>query len=93
MGHRYPTDPDVTTVYLGSYTHEHADQIAGGLEAAGISWWFKQPGWLSNLWEFGAVRLFVDRERLEESRTIAQRVLGGSAPDDGPAGGDPAGAS
>jgi hypothetical protein len=71
----FPTDPAVMTVYLGSYTHEHADRIAGELERAGIVWWYKQPGWLSQLWEFGSVRLFVDRERLEDARSISQRVL------------------
>jgi phosphoribosyl 1,2-cyclic phosphodiesterase len=76
MPNSFPTDPDVITVYLGSYTHEHADRIAGGLEEAGIVWWYKQPGWLSQLWEFGAVRLFADRARLDEARAIAQAVVG-----------------
>jgi hypothetical protein len=75
-----PTDPNVTTVHLGQYTREHANAIAGELEAAGIVWWFKEPGWLSSLWERG-VRLFVDRERLAEARQIADRVLShGSQP-------------
>ena len=65
---------DVRTVYLGQYTHEHAETIAGQLEEAGIVWWYKAPGYLSQIWEHG-VRLFVDRERLEESRAIADRVL------------------
>jgi hypothetical protein len=67
---------DVRTVYLGQYTHEHAETIAGQLEAAGIVWWYKAPGFLSQIWEHG-VRLFVDRDRLEEARAVADRVLTG----------------
>jgi len=74
---------DVRTVYLGQYTHEHADAIAGELEAAGIVWWYKAPGFLSQIWEYG-VRLFVDRDRLEDARAVAERVLArGSQPEDG----------
>lgn len=78
---------DVSTVHLGQYTREHANEIAGQLEAAGIVWWYKEPGWLSSVWEFG-VRLFVDRERLEEARAIADRVLAAPAPADGPGASD-----
>jgi hypothetical protein len=70
------SDRDVRTVHLGQYTHEHAEAIASRLEAAGIVWWYKAPGFLSQIWEHG-VRLFVDRERLEEARVIADAVLGG----------------
>ena len=70
---RMPLDPDVITVHLGQYTRETANEIAGELEAAGISWWYKEPGWLSSLWEFG-VRLFVDKKRLAEAKEIAKRV-------------------
>jgi hypothetical protein len=65
----------ITTVHLGQYTREHANEIAGELERAGIAWWYKEPGYFSQIWEWG-VRLFVDRRRLEEARHIAQRVLG-----------------
>jgi hypothetical protein len=68
------TDPNVRTVHLGQFTWEHANEIAGELEAAGIVWWHKQPGFLSRIWEQG-VRLFVDRTRLEEARAIAAEVL------------------
>ena len=71
---------DVRTVYLGQYTHEHAETIAGQLEAAGIVWWYKAPGYLSQIWERG-VRLFVDRTRLQEAKAIAERVL--AEPQDG----------
>ena len=80
---------DVRTVYLGQYTHEHAETIAGELEGAGIVWWYKAPGYLSQIWEHG-VRLFVDRKRLEEARAIADRVL---APPQPPVGGGSAGHS
>jgi len=67
--------PDVKTVHLGQFTHEHAEAIAGELEEAGIVWWYKQPGLISTVWEHG-VRLFVDRERLDEARAIVERLLG-----------------
>jgi hypothetical protein len=65
----------ITTVYLGQYTHEHANAIAEELEEAGIVWWFKNPGTLSYVFfnEWGP-RLFVDRARLEEARAIADRI-------------------
>jgi hypothetical protein len=72
---------DIRTVYLGQYTHEHAEQIAGLLEEAGIVWWYKAPGYLSQIWEHG-VRLFVDRARVDEARAIAERVLAGPQPPD-----------
>jgi len=66
--------PDrISTVHLGQYTRETANEIAGALEEAGIVWWYKEPGWLSVVWEFG-VRLFVDRRRLPEARAIADRI-------------------
>jgi hypothetical protein len=79
MSRRRPSDPNVTTVHLGQYTREHANAIAGELEAAGIVWWYKEPGWMSTLWEQG-VRLFVDKERLLEARQIAERVLAAGSP-------------
>ena len=63
----------ITTVHLGQYTRETANEIAGELEKAGIIWWYKEPGWLSVVWEYG-VRLFVDKQRLAEAREIADRV-------------------
>jgi hypothetical protein len=68
----------VGTVYLGQYTWEHANAIAGELEAVGIVWWYKQPGLISQIWEHG-IRLFVDRTRVEEARQISERVVGPSA--------------
>jgi hypothetical protein len=64
----------IRTVQLGQFTDEHANDIAGELEAAGIVWWYKQPGYFASIWEKGT-RLFVDDRRLDEARVIAQRVL------------------
>jgi hypothetical protein len=66
-------DPNVTTVHLGQFTRETANLIAGELERAGIVWWYKEPGFFSQIWEYG-VRLFVDRARLAEAREIAARI-------------------
>ena len=64
----------VSTVYLGQYTWEHANAIAEELEKVDIVWWYKQPGIFSRIWEFGAIRLFVDRARLDEARAISDRI-------------------
>jgi hypothetical protein len=64
----------IKTVELGQFTNEHANDIAGKLEAAGIIWWYKQPGYFSSIWEKGT-RLFVDQTRLEDAQAIAARVL------------------
>jgi hypothetical protein len=64
---------NITTVHLGQFTRETANEIAGELERAGIMWWYKEPGFFSQIWEFG-VRLFVDRARLAEARSIADRI-------------------
>ncbi|MGH2573304.1 MAG: hypothetical protein ACRDGU_07475 [Actinomycetota bacterium] len=64
----------VSTVHLGQYTRETANEIAGELERAGIVWWYKEPGWLSQVWEFG-VRLFVDKKRLADAKEIAERIV------------------
>ena len=74
-------DRDVSTVHLGQFTREAANEIAGELESAGILWWYKEPGFLSQAWELG-VRLFVDKERLTEARAIADRVLAERAAED-----------
>ena len=64
---------DISTVHLGQFDRVTANDIAGELEEAGIVWWFKEPGWLSSIWEFG-VRLFVDRARLDEARLLVDKV-------------------
>ncbi|MDQ4145811.1 MAG: hypothetical protein M3198_19100 [Actinomycetota bacterium] len=69
---------DKKTVHLGQFTHEHANEIAGKLEAAGIVWWYKQPGYFSSIWEKGT-RLFVDEQRLQDAQAIARDVLNATA--------------
>lgn len=69
--------PDVRTVYLGEFTREHAERIAGALETMGIVWWYKDPGAISQIWEHG-VRMFVDRTKLTEARAAAAEALGHS---------------
>jgi hypothetical protein len=63
----------ISTVHLGQFTRENANEIVGELEARGITWWYKEPGWLSQVWEMG-VRLFVDKSRLAEAKEIARRI-------------------
>ena len=64
---------DVSTVYLGQYDRETANEIAGSLEEAGIFWWYKEPGIISSVWEFG-VRLFVDQARKPEAKALAAAI-------------------
>jgi hypothetical protein len=73
------TEASVTTVHLGQYSRETANVIAGELEQAGIIWWYKEPGWLSQVWEYG-VRLFVDKARLAEAKGIAERIVASRNP-------------
>jgi hypothetical protein len=68
--------PDVRTVHLGAFTPEHAVAIGRELDELGIVWWTKQPGFLSRIWEFGEVQIFVDRAELDRARLIADRVAG-----------------
>jgi len=42
-------------------------------------WWYKEPGSIGRIWEYG-VRLFVDRDRLAEARAIVATVLGDASP-------------
>jgi hypothetical protein len=69
-----PRQKKITTVHLGQYTRETANEIAGELEKAGIVWWYKEPGYISQVWEQG-VRLFVDKTRKAEAKEIAQRIV------------------
>jgi len=64
------------TVYLGQFTHEHAEAIAGQLEEAGIAWTYKQFGRLTKLFFAGdwGVRMFVDSKRIDEARSIVSRL-------------------
>jgi hypothetical protein len=71
--------PDVRTVHLGEFSWEHADLIAEQLTEHGIVWWSKEPGLLSRVWQLG-VELFVDRERLDEARELADVVIANPHP-------------
>lgn len=64
------------TVYLGQFSHERAEAIAERLEGAGIGWWHKQSGPLTRFLFMGdwGVRLFVDRDRLEDARAVVGQV-------------------
>ena len=65
------------TAYLGQFTHENANKIAGALESAGIAWTYKQFGGLTRLFFAGdwGVRLYVDASRLDEARAVAGDAL------------------
>lgn len=69
-------DKSLRTVYLGQFTHEHAEKIAGALEEAGIAWIYKEFGKLTKLFFAGdwGVRMFVDSTRIEEARAIVSRL-------------------
>jgi hypothetical protein len=62
--------------YLGQYTDEVANAIAGRLEDAGIAWSYKQAGFLTRIAFVGewGTRMFVDADRLAEARVIAKNV-------------------
>lgn len=66
----------MTSAYLGQYSDEVANAIAGELEAAEISWSYKQASGITKIFFAGewGTRLFVEKERLDEARTIAERV-------------------
>jgi len=65
------------SVYLGQFTDEVADTIAGELERARIWWTYKQAGRFTQALFAGewGTRLFVDEARLEEARRIAVQVV------------------
>jgi hypothetical protein len=64
------------SVYLGQYTDEVANLIAAEFEDASIDWSYKQAGFLTRIFFVGewGTRLFVDADRLEDARKIADRV-------------------
>ncbi len=63
----------VDTVHLGRFSRERANEVAGALEKAEIASWYKEPGFFSQIWEYG-VRLFVDSARLDEARAIVADI-------------------
>jgi hypothetical protein len=66
----------VKSVYLGQYTDEVANLIAGELERAKIAWSYKQAARFTKIFFMGewGTRLFVEDERIEEAREIAERI-------------------
>ncbi len=62
--------------YLGQFTDEVANAIAGRLEDAGIAWSYKQAGFFTKIYFIGewGTRMFVDSRRLDEARAIAKDV-------------------
>ena len=69
-------DVNIRTSYLGQYTDETANAIAGELEAAHIAWTYKQATFITRAFFAGewGTRLFVDATKLDEAKAIAQRV-------------------
>jgi len=65
---------DTRTVHLGEFSPENTERIMRALDAAGIACWTKEPGFLTKLWQLG-VEVFVDRERIDEARAIAQEII------------------
>jgi hypothetical protein len=70
---------EIRTVELGQFTDENAEAIAGRLERAGIVWWHKRSGRFTRVLFAGdwGVRLYVDRQRLDEARRLASEVVDG----------------
>lgn len=67
----------MNSVYLGQYTDEVANMIAEEFEAAKIAWSYKQAGRFTKIFFLGewGTRLFVDKDRLDEAKRIAERVV------------------
>lgn len=66
------------TVYLDQFTDENADAVLDRLEAAGIHHWVKRSGAFTRVVFAGewGVRIFVDADRIEEARRLADEVTG-----------------
>ncbi|HVL82434.1 MAG TPA: hypothetical protein VM840_12670 [Actinomycetota bacterium] len=64
------------TVYLGQFTDELANEIAGALHDAGIAWTYKQAGAIGKALFIGewGTRLYVDDAKIEQAREIAEGV-------------------
>ena len=67
----------VRSEYLGQYTDDVANVIASELEEAEIGWSYKQTGFFTRTFFAGewGTRLFVESERLDDARRIAERVV------------------
>jgi hypothetical protein len=75
---------DWRSAYLGQYTDEVANAIAGRLEEAHIDWSYKQASFLTQIFFMGewGTRMFVDANRLDEARAIATSVTQEMSPDE-----------
>ena len=64
------------SAYLGQFTDEVANAIAGRLEDAQIGWSYKQAGFFTRIFFIGewGTRMFADAERIDEAKRIAQEV-------------------
>jgi hypothetical protein len=64
------------SVYLGQFTDEVANEIAGLLHEAGIPWHYKQSGVIAKVLFAGewGTRLFVASDKLGEARDIVRQV-------------------
>lgn len=65
------------TVYLDQYTDEHGEDILEALDDAGIAFHTKSSGPFMRMLFAGewGVRIFVDADRVDEARRIADRIL------------------
>lgn len=65
------------TVYLDQYTDEHAEDILAAFDDAGIVHHHKRSGGFARFIFAGewGVRIFVEEERADDARRIAERVL------------------
>jgi hypothetical protein len=60
--------------YLGNYMEPTASEIVSALEDARIEYWSKNEPPEFPLGEFG-YRIFVDKDRFDEARDIAERIM------------------
>ncbi|MGH3443653.1 MAG: hypothetical protein ACRDUY_16725 [Nitriliruptorales bacterium] len=67
------------TVHLDQYTDDHAEAIVEALDAAGIAHWEKTSGRFTRIFFAGdwGTRIFVDADRVDEAREIADRIVAG----------------
>ncbi|MDX1658425.1 MAG: hypothetical protein R3343_06365 [Nitriliruptorales bacterium] len=70
--------PETPTVYLDQYLDENAEKIGKALDEADIVWWSKTSGRFVRAFFAGdwGTRIYVERDRLDEARAIAEDVLG-----------------
>lgn len=66
------------TVQLGQFTEENAERVLAALDGAGIVCWYKRHGRFVQVLSAAdwGVRVFVDRDRLDEARSLAREIVG-----------------